>query len=90
MPWLDYVFPGDMEKVVAEFEVMVKDQRPILCEWRVIQSWKIPHTRDTTVVMPHTWILSSAYPEITEDGVVRSVMGVNTDITHQKWAEAVQ
>ncbi|KAK5083305.1 hypothetical protein LTR16_008283, partial [Cryomyces antarcticus] len=37
-----------------------------------------------------TWILSTAFPEIDEDGSVVAIMGWLTDISSQKWSERLQ
>ena len=43
--------------------------------------------KPTKKTKQHRWVLSSAFPELAEDGSLKAIWGCNTDISHQKLAE---
>ena len=84
-------------------DVMLEDDRPLLLEqWRKLTIEKIEVSFEIQVKKPWinppgdnsstgtSWILEMAFPEMNDDGSVKSIMGCTADVSHFKWAESVQ
>ncbi|KAI7678249.1 hypothetical protein KC353_g22485, partial [Hortaea werneckii] len=59
--------------------------KPISNEFRFKAQWE-----DRNGERGDTWVLFSAYPEKYDDGKLKSIFGVMTNISQQKWAEGIQ
>ena len=83
--WLDWVVEADREKAAKCFEKLMTQGVPVSIEFRYKTPWK-----DNSGNTSDTWVLATGYPEKDEDGRVRRTFGSVTNITSQKFAEAVQ
>ena len=83
--WIEYVFDGDKDQVREAWKVMLITKTPITLEFRCRTTWK-----DKLGNTSYTWVLTSASPELDEDGNLKSVFGSMTDISAQKFAENLQ
>ncbi|KAF1972904.1 aerobic respiration control sensor protein arcB [Bimuria novae-zelandiae CBS 107.79] len=67
---------------------MMKDSKPRQEELRLTHANVVP--RDLAGDPIEYWVLSTSQPEIGADGKIKSVMGSLADISHRKWAQALQ
>lgn len=83
--WMEEVSPADRELVKRLWSDLVVAAEPVSSEFRFKAPWE-----DRNGNRSETWVLFSAYPEKYEDGRLKSVFGVMTNISQQKWAEGIQ
>jgi PAS domain S-box-containing protein len=73
---------------------MAKESWRVLTEDKVAWSGELQlKNRDHDPLTPEPidyWVLSTAQPELAEDGTLMSIMGSITDISHLKWAQGLQ
>ena len=90
MPWINSVWPEDVQLVLNHWGKMVREGKPVHFEFRFKKS--ISETmKDQSAAakqLPFTWILGSVYPDVTADGTFLSITGTLTVISEQKIAEA--
>lgn len=83
--WIRYVKDEDKDSVWQTWQTMLAKKEPISIEFR----FKTPR-KDKFGNISELWVLASASPEKDEDGNISRVFGSVTDISSQKWAEALQ
>lgn len=83
--WIRNVKEEDKEKTWQVWQTLLAKKCPISVEFR----FKTPR-RDKFGNLSELWVLASASPEIDEDGKITRVFGSVTDISSQKFAEALQ
>ncbi|KAI5250306.1 hypothetical protein E4T47_01292 [Aureobasidium subglaciale] len=72
---------------------VTEDSRPTLANaWRLLTEEQTAtnieiRLNPTRTTNQSRWVLSSAFPELAEDGSLKAIWGCNTDISHQKLAE---
>ncbi|KAI5207503.1 hypothetical protein E4T39_01956 [Aureobasidium subglaciale] len=72
---------------------VTEDTRPALANaWRLLTEEQTAtnieiRLNPTRTTNQSRWVLSSAFPELAEDGSLKAIWGCNTDISHQKLAE---
>lgn len=83
--WINYVKDEDKESTWRTWQSMLKKKCPISMEFRFNTPWqdKFGNSNDT-------WVLASASPERDEDGQISRIFGSITEISSQKFAEALQ
>lgn len=90
MPQMAVVVDEDKPKVTEEWSKLVRDKVPISLEIRLKHPFYTKDALTGQTVSITRWILTSAYPEIDENGDLTAVFGCNTDISHQKWIESLK
>lgn len=99
--WLSLVEPEDVQRCEEIFRQLYQDKQSVSFELRLKRNWEAAkydvghHEADQDkasllVSESRTWILCSAYPELSEDGVVNEVLGSVTDVSRQKFGEGLQ
>lgn len=90
--WLKLVEPDDLERCEALFRQLYTEKTTVSFELRLRRRWAAPEEmQDSSLVSDsRTWILCSAYPELTEDGEVFEILGCVTDVSRQKYGEGLQ
>lgn len=83
--WIDAVKEEDQAMVKQLWLDLVENTKPITAEFRFKAPWE-----DRNGNKSDTWVLFSAYPEVYEQGILKSVFGSITNISQQKWAEGFQ
>jgi PAS domain S-box-containing protein len=78
-------------------DCVTDDTRPALTKaWKTMTEDKVAmntelRLKPTKTMKQSRWILSSAFPELEEDGTsIKAIWGCNTDISHQKLAEELK
>lgn len=84
--WAPAIWPDDLEYTLQQWEKVTIDKKPIHFEFRSVKPWKGTLGRDKSNT-DYTWILCSAYPELSETGNLLHVTGVLTEINEQKWIQ---
>ncbi|KAL1622661.1 hypothetical protein SLS56_008643 [Neofusicoccum ribis] len=93
--WPQLCYDEDLKKCEAYFLHLMIEKSPIVFELRLRRLWK-PASDDTAQLkaddhVGHSmWILCSAYPELSDAGEVKEIVGCVTDISRQKWGEGLQ
>ncbi|TKA69774.1 hypothetical protein B0A49_07409 [Cryomyces minteri] len=88
--WRTEVYPDDLPLVEGQWQYLLDERSPSTFQYRLNRPWKsIDNTNGAEMSGP-TWILSTAFPEIDEDGSIIAIMGWLTDISSQKWSERLQ
>lgn len=83
--WIDSVKDEDQEMIRKLWLELVQNTKPINVEVRFKAPWEdLNHNKGDT------WVLFSAFPEVYETGMLKSVFGSITNISQQKWAEGFQ
>lgn len=89
--WRNYIIPEDQPIANAAMGKCLIEKVDISDSLRLKKKWVPPGSiRYPLPADEEFWILYSASPDIGEDGIVRSLMGCVTDISHLKWAEQLQ
>lgn len=83
--WIESVTEEDQPMVRAVWRDLVENTKSINVEFRFKASWE-----DKNGNKGDTWVLFSAFPEVYEAGILKSVFGSITNISQQKWAEGFQ
>ncbi|KAH7051315.1 aerobic respiration control sensor protein-like protein arcB [Macrophomina phaseolina] len=93
--WPQLCNDEDLAKCEHYFMRLMVEKTPVVFELRLKRSWS-PANDDPArqiadgQVEHSVWILCSAYPELSESGEVREIVGCVTDISRQKWGEGLQ
>lgn len=81
--------PAWMECVTEDTRPALADAWKVLCDDKVATNFEI-RLNPTKSTKVSRWLLSSAFPELAEDGSLKAIWGCNTDISHQKLAEELK
>ncbi|KAI4763366.1 hypothetical protein E4T52_08018 [Aureobasidium sp. EXF-3400] len=76
--WWDRITEETKPALVHAWKSLTEDLTSTNVEIRLKPTKKTKQSR---------WVLSSAFPELAEDGSLKAIWGCNTDISHQKLAE---
>ncbi|KAI4720335.1 hypothetical protein E4T48_03437 [Aureobasidium sp. EXF-10727] len=76
--WWDRITEDTKPALVHAWKLLTEDQTATNIEIRL---------KPTRTTKQSRWVLSSAFPELAEDGSLKAIWGCNTDISHQKLAE---
>lgn len=87
MAWVDMVHPDCIDEIKQVWEAVLK--RPCTSEIQFKQPWT-PNKSDSGEALDRTWALATAYPDISEDGQVRGIIGCVMNTSPAKWAEQLQ
>ncbi|OJD38897.1 hsp90-like protein [Diplodia corticola] len=93
--WPRLCYAEDIPRCEEYFKRLMADNCPINFELRLRRSWT-PATDDAALMtadgnsVQSVWILCSAYPEVSESGEIKEIVGCVTDISRQKWGEWLQ
>ena len=82
--WMSSVRDEDRPALDAAWSKLVNDRITISLEFR----FKCSQQSGSNTI--DTWVLMSAFPEKTPEGVLKSIFGCITDISSQKWATTVE
>ena len=78
----------DHPVIDVEFHKVTIEKKQIRFEFRPKRPWI--NTLSGKPVKETAWLLCEAFPELNEDGSVKSIMGITADISQLKWAESLQ
>jgi PAS domain S-box-containing protein len=84
--WLDDIEESSIAMANESWRALTEDKVAWSGE---LQFKKVTHDPLTTEPIDY-WVLSTAQPELAEDGTLMSIMGSITDISHLKWAQGLQ
>ena len=88
MSFYNVIEPADHPMIDQTFERLTVEKKAAHFEFRLTRRW-INIVGSKSVEEP-TWLLGLAVPQLNEDGSVKSIMGVQADISKLKWAESLQ
>lgn len=84
--WLDDIEESSIAMAKESWRALTEDK----VGWSGELQFKKVSTDPLTEEPMDNWVLSTAQPELAEDGTVMSIMGSITDISHLKWAQGLQ
>jgi len=84
--WVPAIWPDDLEHTLGQWTTLTVEKKQIHFEFRSKKPWNGVHTRKESST-DYTWILCSAYPELSETGDLLYCTGVLTEISEQKWIQ---
>jgi PAS domain S-box-containing protein len=84
--WKDQVHEDDLERFTEVWSQITEEKIPITVEYRLKRPWQSTD-RSGQEMAGETWLLATAFPEIEAGGVVTSIQGWLTDISHRKFSE---
>ncbi|KAK9423185.1 hypothetical protein SUNI508_04479 [Seiridium unicorne] len=88
MGWTGVVHPDSLEHINSIWEKLVEKQEyPATFDVQFTKAWA-PRGKDQ--FLDRTWCLANSYPEITDQGEVKGVIGCAMDVSSLKWAESIQ
>jgi PAS domain-containing protein len=76
--WWDRITEETKPAMAHAWKLLTEEQTSTNIEVRL---------KPTKTTKQSRWVLSSAFPELAEDGTLKAIWGCNTDISHQKLAE---
>ncbi|UPX17010.1 uncharacterized protein EKO05_0007387 [Ascochyta rabiei] len=76
----------------AKFEELAVTKQPQSFELRLANTWCIPNlgADDSVPERQPKWVLTSIFPELSEEGEILEIIGCITEISQQKWGEQLQ
>ncbi len=87
MSWVDCVVPEDIDLILKAWYTLSVEKKPIRLQTRFKKPWKtITNTNGETHIFNSAG-LCAAFPDLNEDGSVKSIMSCVMDISELKWAE---
>ncbi|PSK34806.1 Hybrid signal transduction histidine kinase K [Elsinoe australis] len=87
--WIKAVAPDSRATVEKAWKRVVEEKCPQVFEAQLTSPKAATDDAASEKTPKLRWILCSAFPEVGEGGTLESVWACNTDISHQKWAEAL-
>lgn len=84
--WFDCVIEEDRETLQQAWKTLVVEARAVNIQVRVHRLW----SNSAGEKCGNAWIMCKALPEFKDDGSVEQIVSAITDISHLKFAEAVQ
>ena len=87
MAWKDLVHPDDEQRFVEAWHRVVEQKAPVTIEHRLRKPWVSIDKASGQEISGETWLLANAFPDVDTDGVVSSIQGWLTDISHRKFTE---
>ena len=83
--WRSLIFEEDLENIYREMAMISPKQGSHTFSFRIKRQWQGPDGIWTPI-----WLLATACTYFDKEGNTTSIMGTMNDISHLKWAEAVQ
>jgi len=83
--WRDFILGEDSDIVEQALRMMFDEKTHVNFQFRLKRTWS-----SADGVESPAWIMAWAFPELHEDGSVKSVMGTMIEISQLKWAESMQ
>ena len=88
MSFYNVIEAEDHPIIDRTFERLTVEKKAAHFEFRLTKRWI--NTIGSKSIEEPTWLLGLAVPQLNEDGSVKSIMGVQADISKLKWAESLQ
>jgi hypothetical protein len=88
MSFLNFIEQQDHEAFCMDWQKLTVLKEEVSSELRLKKPWIREESAEA--VRDTRWILFLALPQLDDSGNLTKVLGCTTDISHFKWAEAVQ
>jgi PAS domain S-box-containing protein len=85
--WLDGIIPEDQSIVLDIWHTLFVEKSSVKFQARFKKPWKTFSDRSGEMQVYYTVGLCNAYPDLDEDGNVKSIMSCIMDISELKWTE---
>jgi signal transduction histidine kinase len=83
--WKSLIFEEDLKDVHEELTMILRKQGSHTFSFRIKRQWRGPDG-----ILTPTWLMATACTYLDKEGNTTSITGTMNDISHLKWAEAVQ
>ncbi|KFA72821.1 hypothetical protein S40288_09508 [Stachybotrys chartarum IBT 40288] len=90
MSWTNDVHPDNAAEIKQYWDKIVNLEGPQTFEVRYKKPWRPPHMSDDSISLNSTWVVASAYAEVSETGECAGVLGCATDVSSFKWVDQLQ
>ncbi|KAF2665644.1 hypothetical protein BT63DRAFT_391916 [Microthyrium microscopicum] len=90
MSWTNDVHPDSVEDTKKYWDKIVNLEGQQTFEVQYKKPWKPSNLSDDSIYLDRTWVIASAYPEISEEGELTAILGCITDISTWKWVDQLQ
>jgi PAS domain S-box-containing protein len=90
MSWTDDVHPDNVAEIKGYWDKIVNLEGPQTFEVQYKKPWKPSHLTDDSISLDRTWVLASAYAEVSSEGEMTAILGCVTDISSFKWVDQLQ
>ncbi|RDW80862.1 hypothetical protein BP5796_05560 [Coleophoma crateriformis] len=87
--WEKTLVDGELEHVTSLWTTMVNNKESVRLQTAVKKPWRAPEPdEDGNAQWTDTHLILALYPDLDDDGSVKSVMSCITDVSELKWNEA--
>jgi signal transduction histidine kinase len=83
--WRSLIIEEDLEGILQEMKMILRKGGSHTFSFRIKRLWRGPDG-----ILAPTWLLATACTSHDKEGNITSFMGTMNDVSHLKWAEAVQ
>jgi signal transduction histidine kinase len=83
--WRSLIVEEDLEGILQEMKTILQQGGSHTFSFRIKRLWRGPDG-----ILTPTWLLATACTSHDKEGNITSFMGTMNDVSHLKWAEAVQ
>lgn len=90
MSWADDVHPDNALEIRGYWDKLVNLEGPQTFEVQYKKPWKPRNRDDNSISLDRTWVVASAYPEVSDEGKLTGILGCVTDISSWKWVDQLQ
>ncbi|KAI9147210.1 Hybrid signal transduction histidine kinase K [Paramyrothecium foliicola] len=90
MSWTHDVHPDNAEEIKAYWDKIVNLEGAQTFEVQYKKPWRPANLNDDSISLDRTWVVASAYAEVSEQGELAAVVGCVTDISSFKWVDQLQ
>jgi PAS domain S-box-containing protein len=90
MSWTHDVHPDNATEIRHYWDKIVNLEGPQTFEVQYKKPWRPANLNDESISLDRTWVVASAYAEVSDDGQLAAVLGCVTDISSFKWVDQLQ
>jgi PAS domain S-box-containing protein len=90
MSWTGDVHPDNAAEIKGYWDKIVNFEGPQTFEVQYKKPWKPKNLTDDSISLDRTWVVASAYAEVSDEGDLTGILGCVTDVSSFKWVDQLQ
>jgi PAS domain S-box-containing protein len=90
MDWAKNIHPDNIDYIKGVWEKLISEKKPMTYEVQWKKPWRPTNVDHDSDILDRTWVVASAYAEVSEDGELTGILGCMTDISSFKWVAQLQ
>ncbi|KAH8890495.1 hypothetical protein GQ53DRAFT_794785 [Thozetella sp. PMI_491] len=90
MSWTHDVHPENAAEIKGYWDKLVNLEGPQTFEVQYKKPWRPANLNDESISLDRTWVVASAYAEVSDEGELTAILGCVTDISSFKWVDQLQ